>query len=938
MNTQQSEFVTRDVCNMSLKGIPGGGKTKSIIDKILYLYQSGYIKKNNNFLILTFTKNAKKDFKLKGQVKNKKLFTDHNVKTIHSLSMLMMNSLMDNGSRNLSTVVASLLYNLTNDTSMDVCKISCLKECKVIFVDEAQDISEVQYKTIQLIASKINCNVIMVGDPNQNIYQFQGGSDKYLTEHSDTNIQLIYNYRSTKSIVNFLNHFRPWKEESEPMESVGDKEGIKPIIYSGELDYLIRKLMKELRDTPVPYEDIAIIGPVKKGKYNPAGCPLNIGLQIFAEYFEKYKIPYVSHYVIPSTDNKSKVKEKKVGHINLYTIHGSKGLEFKKVFILNFHFSTMGRIPNQKSYNEYKYLWYTALSRAKDELSILIDHKKTPWLGLQDCPTDLYRIKYENKTKGPIEFHDRLKKTTISDEDDIIERIAVTEILDHRLFGEDKQYELELMVGTNVTEETIFEKATSEIVDISEFSALYGQYMEDIFTYYYLSERSNNDMCDPNDHYRDKGSNDLKNYINSFVRRNNHNIVVPISLRDTFVKLKHRFGEITLNTLRQNIIELDDDGRRIIKHLESISNIQGDQSINQKTNNGVSSFDQDYFMKHWLNISKGKNVPESLFYLSLYFYQIEHECMSLLTRDYSSHLISLKPYLLRIIKYAKSSPDGYEFQVRNEHPNLPSYGYADIKHDSKIIDIKFTQGFNQSYIYQLLFYYNNIFPKWSGIPELEVINLFTGIKTTIHIKESLTNRDLNYFLCETFSIKMKKNIIVYDLETTGLDTNSCEIIERYMYDMTLDNVLSEGLVCPRQEIPPEIEGLTGITNELMMELGETLFSFKNEMRDRLKYYDMPTFIAHNGNSFDHKILKRLKIIPVDSNLLDSKIIMNNRSKDKLYDMKLINIYEKVKGPFPPENAHRAEADTIMIIDIFKQLNITCKHIQDIVVTIEMNEC
>ena len=932
MNTQQSEFVTQEVCNMVLKGIPGGGKTKSIIDKILYLYEIRYIKKNNNFLILTFTKNAKKDFKLKGQVKNKKLFTDQNVKTIHSLSMLMMNSLMDNGSRNLATVVASLLYNLTNDTNMDLSNISCLKECRVIFVDEAQDISGVQYETIQLIASKINCNVIMVGDPNQNIYQFQGGSDKYLTEHSDNNIQLIYNYRSTKSIVNLLNHFRPWKGESEPMESVREGDSLKPIIYSGGLDYLIHNLMKELKKTVIPYEDIAIIGPVKKGKYNPVGCPLNIGLQIFAEYFEKYKIPYVSHYVIPSTDNKSTVKDKKVGHINLYTIHGSKGLEFKKVFILNFHFSTMGRIPNQKSYNEYKYLWYTALSRAKDELSILIDHQKTPWLGLKDCPTDLYRIKYENINEGHINFHDRLMKTTISDEDDIIERIAVTEILDHRLFGEDKQYELEMMVGTNVTEETIFEKATSEIIDISEFAALYGQYMEDIFTYYYLNTLAKSGEYDRG------GENKLKNYINSFVRRNTHNIVVPISLQNTFVKLKHLFGEITLNTLRQNIIELDDEGRRFIKHLESIQNIQGDQPINQKTNNGVSSFDQDYFMKHWENISKGKNVPESLFYLSLYFYQIEHECMSLLERDFSENLISLKPYIIKIIKYAESLPEGYEFQVRNEHPNLPCYGYADIKYGSKIIDIKFTQGFKQSYIYQLLFYYNNIFPKWSDIPELEVINLFTGIKTIVNIKKTLTNRDLNYFLCETFSIKMKHNIIVYDLETTGLDTNSCEIIERYMYDMTLDNVLSEGLVCPRQTIPPHIERLTHITNELMMELGETLFKFTNEMRERLKYYDMPTYVAHNGNVFDHKILKRMKIIPENSNLLDSMTIMNNRSKDKLYGLKLIDIYEKLKGPFPPENAHRAKADTIMILDIFKQLNITCKHIQDIVVTIEMNEC
>ena len=37
-NEKQLEFIEHELCNMSLKGIPGGGKTKSIIDKILYLH------------------------------------------------------------------------------------------------------------------------------------------------------------------------------------------------------------------------------------------------------------------------------------------------------------------------------------------------------------------------------------------------------------------------------------------------------------------------------------------------------------------------------------------------------------------------------------------------------------------------------------------------------------------------------------------------------------------------------------------------------------------------------------------------------------------------------------------------------------------------------------------------------------------------------------
>ena len=46
------------------------------------------------------------------------------------------------------------------------------KKLKVIFVDEAQDISFIQYDLINKLSKFLNCPVIMVGDPNQNIYQF----------------------------------------------------------------------------------------------------------------------------------------------------------------------------------------------------------------------------------------------------------------------------------------------------------------------------------------------------------------------------------------------------------------------------------------------------------------------------------------------------------------------------------------------------------------------------------------------------------------------------------------------------------------------------------------------------------------------------------------------------------------------------------------------
>ena len=68
--------------------------------------------------------------------------------------------------------------------NFDLSTISFLSKCKFIIVDEAQDINKYQYDLIKLIASKLNIPLILVGDPNQNIYQFRG-TDNYFMINFD---------------------------------------------------------------------------------------------------------------------------------------------------------------------------------------------------------------------------------------------------------------------------------------------------------------------------------------------------------------------------------------------------------------------------------------------------------------------------------------------------------------------------------------------------------------------------------------------------------------------------------------------------------------------------------------------------------------------------------------------------------------------------------
>ena len=308
---------------------------------------------------------------------------------------------------------------------------------------------------------------------------------------------------------------------------------------------------------------------------------------------------------------------------------------------------------------------------------------------------------------------------------------------------------LEKLIDAEIETVSLFDRATNEIMEMSEFSALYGIYMENVFTYYYLLHQSERE---------------LDRYIYGLRCRNNHYVLLPVSLHSPFMKLKEKYGEITLCILNTNLHRLNDAERAILHQLSLIPDIQEDQAINLQKTNGVSSFDQEYFCENWENLKNNISACKSLFNICLYFFQIEHECMSLLTKDFSSHLTSLEPYIRKVIDYARKCPRGYTFQMKNQHPHLPIRGIADIEYESRLIDLKFTQGFKPEYIYQLLLYYNNVYPKWNIPPQLEIINLFTGERTVISISSTLTNRDLNYFLCDTFNIKMEKNIIVYDLE------------------------------------------------------------------------------------------------------------------------------------------------------------------------------
>ena len=76
---------------------------------------------------------------------------------------------------------------------------------KHICVDEAQDLNKAQYSVIKAIAGE-SSDILMVGDPNQAIYGFNGSSSRYMCsdfpkDYTAQRYELLDNYRSSQAII-----------------------------------------------------------------------------------------------------------------------------------------------------------------------------------------------------------------------------------------------------------------------------------------------------------------------------------------------------------------------------------------------------------------------------------------------------------------------------------------------------------------------------------------------------------------------------------------------------------------------------------------------------------------------------------------------------------------------------------------------------------------
>ena len=182
-------------------------------------------------------------------------------------------------------------------------------------VDEAQDLNAVQYGIIRLLALDSK-NLLMVGDPNQAIYGFNGSSSRFMCEHfvadfSACRLELRENFRSSKAVIRAANALYPdsiddqniplsgalqvaaCENEAEEAEWIADN--IQALLQQPEIEgidglpalhhfsvlarnrFIFNTLEKELTKRDIPYH---IRQPAGGGLESEWGRVFELGLRI----------------------------------------------------------------------------------------------------------------------------------------------------------------------------------------------------------------------------------------------------------------------------------------------------------------------------------------------------------------------------------------------------------------------------------------------------------------------------------------------------------------------------------------------------------------------------------------------------------------------------------------------------------------------------------
>ncbi len=137
-----------------------------------------------------------------------------------------------------------------------------------ILIDEFQDINQIQYDIVRMLA-KPQDNLFIVGDDDQSIYQFRGAKPEIMLNFckdypTAKTVLLNYNYRSQEEIVKtalrLISHNKHrFSKEILAVKSKGLPIKVEKFPTQNEEGERIVQLIREYKSSGIPYKEIALL-------------------------------------------------------------------------------------------------------------------------------------------------------------------------------------------------------------------------------------------------------------------------------------------------------------------------------------------------------------------------------------------------------------------------------------------------------------------------------------------------------------------------------------------------------------------------------------------------------------------------------------------------------------------------------------------------------